>query len=285
MKRDRTGDAKGIHAARAGGVGKYTFVILLSSIGKCEFFLLYSRKGTLMQYYRLYIICGIFLSLSFLVVIPATSTDWKEEYHNGIVLYNLGQYEEALHEFNTALEINPDYAKLWDMKGYSLQNLGKTTDAIEAYNKSLEINPNNAQVWNTKGSALYDLGQYEEALIAYNTAIEIDPNHHSRFWYNKGNTLQKLGQYEEAITAYNKSLEIYPENADVWINKGDALKISGKIEEAIAAYNKALEIDSNNTALEKRESLIRKTNTPIPITVLTLIFGIGLGFIITKKKK
>jgi len=39
-------------------------------------------------------------------------------YNKGVVLQNLGEYEDALPNFNKSLELNPEYAHAWEKKAY-----------------------------------------------------------------------------------------------------------------------------------------------------------------------
>ncbi len=54
---------------------------------------------------------------------------------------DLGRYDEAIRCYDTALEINPEYAYLWNGKGNALYDLGRYDEAIRCYDKALEINP------------------------------------------------------------------------------------------------------------------------------------------------
>jgi len=113
------------------------------------------------------------------------------------------KYEKAIECYGRALEINPNYAKVWYNKGNALSKLGRHKEAIECYDRVLEINPNFA-AWYNKGVALGELRRYEEAIECYDKALEINPNF-AEAWYNKGNVLDELGKYEEAVESKGKA--------------------------------------------------------------------------------
>lgn len=160
----------------------------------------------------------------------------------GVELSKAGLHLEALSYFDKALEIDSNYAKIWNNKGISLDDLGKCVEAITCYDKALEINPIFAQAWNNKGVSLRKLGKHDEAITCYDKALEIDLRY-AMAWNNKGAALADLGRYEEAIVCYAKALEIDPLFTMAWDNKGITLGRLGKDEEAIRCFEKALEID------------------------------------------
>ena len=58
----------------------------------------------------------------------------------------------------------------------SLNNLKKYQEAIKSFDKAIEINPNYAVVYNHKGWTLTKLERFHEAIACYDKAIALDPN-------------------------------------------------------------------------------------------------------------
>jgi len=102
--------------------------------------------------------------------------DAKKHFDEGVRLYNLGRYEEAIEEFDRALAINPNDMEAHNNKGYVLNMLSRYEEAIMECDKALAIDPNIKEARNNKGWALYNLGRYEEAIKEFNKALAIDPN-------------------------------------------------------------------------------------------------------------
>jgi tetratricopeptide (TPR) repeat protein len=169
--------------------------------------------------------------------------------------YDKKEYEEAIKNYDKAIELDPKYSDPWNNKGISLAILGKDEEAIECFDKALAIDPNYVLAWNNKGNALTNLGKYNEAIECYDKAIQIKPDD-AMGWYNKGNVLGKLlGKYNEAIECFDKALAIDPNSPDAWNNKGISLRILGKSEEAIECYDKVLRIDPNFTSAQNNRKL------------------------------
>jgi tetratricopeptide (TPR) repeat protein len=77
----------------------------------------------------------------------------------GAGLDSLGQYEEAIEYYDTALAIDPNYVNALYNKGVALGNLGRYQDAIKYYDKVLALEPNNVGALNNKANAIVSLGE------------------------------------------------------------------------------------------------------------------------------
>ena len=70
-------------------------------------------------------------------------------YNNrGIAYGEKGQYDQALSDFNKAIEINPRYVKAYNNRGIVYRLKGQYDQAISDFNKAIEINPRDAQTYN-----------------------------------------------------------------------------------------------------------------------------------------
>ncbi len=60
-------------------------------------------------------------------------------------------------------------------KGVALSNKGKVDEAIAQYDKAIEIDQNYTKAYNNRGNAYLDKKQYDMAIADYNKAIALDP--------------------------------------------------------------------------------------------------------------
>ncbi len=100
-----------------------------------------------------------------------------QEYHYnlGLALRQQGKVEEAIKNFQKAIEINPKYALAYQNLGHALHNQGKVEEAIKNFQKAIEINPEDDWAYYSWGHALRQQGKLEEAIKNYQKAIEINP--------------------------------------------------------------------------------------------------------------
>lgn len=60
--------------------------------------------------------------------------------------------------------------------GFELHEQGHWEEAIAEYNKAIELDPNLAIAYNNRGAAYFETGQYDLAIADFNKAIELDLN-------------------------------------------------------------------------------------------------------------
>ncbi len=163
-------------------------------------------------------------------------------YNNlGSVLLQKGKGNEAIAQYQKALEINPDYADAHYNLGNILCQKGRVDEAIAHYQKALQINPDDAEVHNNLGLALLQKGNVDEAIAQYQKALEIKPDY-AGACYNLGEALFQEGKLDEAVAQYQKALQIKPDYAEAHDSLANALLQKGQVDEAIAHYQKALKI-------------------------------------------
>lgn len=139
----------------------------------------------------------------------------------GITLMENGKYEEALEEFQSALDL-------------SLGKVGEEEMDICFY----------------KAEAQYMLGDVEGAMATY-TAI-IDHNENAKAYFLRGNLYYSLGEEEKALKDYAAALEKEKKDYELYIGVYEALTAQGKDKEAQDYLNQALEI-SGNSAYDKMQ--------------------------------
>ncbi len=129
----------------------------------------------------------------------------------GVLLQELGRYDESLVAFDRAIELIPEYdaqmlATVWYHKANSLDNNNRPKEALEAYDVVTELDPGNKGAWSAKElcSKIWACTTLEVVRGLRNgseagpsTVLCLD---------EKGDLLIKLGQNSEAQTAYAEAL-------------------------------------------------------------------------------
>ena len=73
-------------------------------------------------------------------------------------------------------ELEPEVLPAYYNRGYVKFDLGQYQEALVDYDQAIELDPNSSLAYNNRGYAKANLGQYQEALTDYDQAIELDPN-------------------------------------------------------------------------------------------------------------
>ena len=93
----------------------------------------------------------------------------------GIVFFNQGKYQEAIHQYNEALRMNPNFAEAHGNLGNVFLNQGKYQEATNQYNEALRINPNFAEVHYNLGNVSLMIGNRGLALKEYEILKKMNP--------------------------------------------------------------------------------------------------------------
>jgi len=96
---------------------------------------------------------------------------------------------------------------------------GNLDQAITDYNRALEINPRDAEAYNNRGIAYDDKSQHDQAITDFNRALKINPRLAGAY-NNRGFAYDLKGQYDQAITDYTMALKIDPRYAEAYSNRG-----------------------------------------------------------------
>jgi serine/threonine protein kinase len=173
----------------------------------------------------------------------------------GDVLSDLKRYEEALIAFEQAIQLNPGTATAYKNKGNALADLKRYEEALAAYKQSIQLDPQLATAHSGMGYTLINLKRYREALSACEQALQLDPN--LRVAYNnKCLAFMNLKQYEEALVACEQALQLDPNDAVIMANKGGALLRLKRYDEALATSEQALRLDPSNAEIYNLKGVV-----------------------------
>ncbi|WP_293052536.1 tetratricopeptide repeat protein [Paludibacter sp.] len=177
----------------------------------------------------------------------------------GMAFDDWNDYDQAIADYNKAIEIDPEFSSAYYNRGNLWYNKGDYDKAIADYSKAIEIKPNHVNAYNNRGNSWNNKGIYDKAIIDHSQVIKLNPSYVSAY-YNRANEWREKGEYDKAIADYTRAIELRPEFCDAYNNRGIAWKNKGHPDEAIADYGKAIELNPNipdpyyNRGLERRAS-------------------------------
>jgi tetratricopeptide (TPR) repeat protein/tRNA A-37 threonylcarbamoyl transferase component Bud32 len=161
----------------------------------------------------------------------------------GLALGNAGQPEQAIIEFQKALELEPDYADAYSNLGAVLcDDLERYEEAVDACRKAIDLNPKSEHAYYNLSNVYIKQGKWVETELASQQATKIN-SRHAGAWHNYGTSLREQNKLEEAVDACRKALDINPRRDNTWCELGLALRRQGELDKAIDAFQKAVEID------------------------------------------
>jgi tetratricopeptide (TPR) repeat protein len=89
----------------------------------------------------------------------------------------LGMYAEAIHEYDKALGLCPEFPDLHNRRAVSCRERGQYADARASLLKALEIKPTYVEALVNLGLIQQKLGNLTDAVQSWERALQLDPKH------------------------------------------------------------------------------------------------------------
>ena len=143
------------------------------------------------------------------------------------------------------LACTPDNAIAHVNLGNFLLQKGQTDEAITQYQAALQNRPDYAAAQNNLGNALRQEGRLDEAMIHFQKAVAISPDY-AKARQNLGLVLAQKGLVDQAVVEFRKVWAIQPDNAEACYNLAILLLQNGKVAEAVGYFQKSLRLQPDN---------------------------------------
>jgi len=125
--------------------------------------------------------------------------------------------------------------------GYAYEGRNQVEQAIAQYERALEIDPTEHDFLRRIGYAYRGAGQHERALDYFRRYAEARPGDHSAF-QALADAYCSQGEYERAESYYEQALIIDPDNVEVLGRLGAVAFHMGRFEESLRLSERALEV-------------------------------------------
>lgn len=219
-------------------------------------------------------------TLTAILAYPGIENRWQAVAFGlrGEAYWRIGRYEQALADFNQALELDCSLAWVIARRGATHRALYNFSQSLTDFNHALEVDPDLTWAVSGRGLTYREMGHYEEAIEDLNHAIEASALDSTLAWTiaQRGLTYRFMKRYEEALTDFDRALDLdadqimalvfrgityrdmrcYQEGIDdfqtaldlgadkgwVYANRGVAYRLMERYEEALLDFNRAVEL-------------------------------------------
>lgn len=147
----------------------------------------------------------------------------------------LGKYQQAIEDYNTAIQLDPRFAKAYVNRGVALTHIHEYHKALNDFNTALDLDIQDSSVYFNRGNVFKALGSYERGLEDYTSALSLNPENVDAY-NNRGTTYLKLMNLEMAIEDFTSALTLEPENDKAYANRGLTYEKQGSYELAVKDY-------------------------------------------------
>ena len=164
------------------------------------------------------------------------------EHFNTAVSHNAsGNYLAAVEECNRALNLNPQMASAYHIRGVAYANDGETDSAIKDFNRALELIPRAIGALCNRGIAYNKKGDYDRAVEDFDRAIELNPNFAPAYSGRGGSYISKC-DYDRAIEDFNRAIELDSNYAPAHAGLGISYSNKSDYDRAVENYDRAIEL-------------------------------------------
>jgi Flp pilus assembly protein TadD len=188
--------------------------------------------------------------------------------HNnlGTFEWSKGRTDDALMEFQKAVESRPDYAQAHANLGMALLKERRVDDAVTEYQKALELRPGDAGFSAGLGTALLERGSLDEAVAAFAKSVAIRPDVfdvHNNF----GIALSRLGRLDAAAAEFLQAMALKPDSVTARKNLAAIVwALAAGTDDSVRNGPKAVE-------LAEKVDRLSGGNDPVLVSVLAAAYA------------
>lgn len=182
----------------------------------------------------------------------------KKLIKEGITLYDKGNYQDAINQYDKALQLDQDNVFALAEKAMSMISLQRYDEAIENCRQAIKKHPGDEALKNvyvTYGTAYDDLKQTKKSLKVYNEGLKLFPDFYL-LYFNKGITLSSLQKYDDAIICFQQSTAHNPYHASSQNALARLLIASEKRIPALLAFSRFLILEPQTERAKENLNLL-----------------------------
>ena len=168
----------------------------------------------------------------------------------GNEFFKAGDQDNAIQEYQKALELNPNNAEAHLKLGFLFYNVKQMhKEGMEHYSKAFKLNPNDPRILHDLGMALLHQRKLDEAIKYLTEALQRMPNgldiqyNAVNMHYNLGRALLYKANSKEATVHLSEAVHLAPKHAQAHYWLALALADQGKFDLALKHYSTAIQLN------------------------------------------
>lgn len=153
--------------------------------------------------------------------------------------YEAGQYQEALSDCESAIKLDPSFARAYHGRGLIRSKQQRYKEALEDYQKACELNLVDAKFFADIGEIYFILLDYEKASEYFRKALQLNSRYESVYQQKTQELLDRAFEEREpwtrllTITAFERVLQFNPDNIEAGHQISKIKQVREKIEQVM----------------------------------------------------
>eukprot|EP00747_Dinoflagellata_sp_TGD_P213279 gnl/TRDRNA2_/TRDRNA2_86257_c0_seq1.p1 gnl/TRDRNA2_/TRDRNA2_86257_c0~~gnl/TRDRNA2_/TRDRNA2_86257_c0_seq1.p1 ORF type:complete len:497 (+),score=88.05 gnl/TRDRNA2_/TRDRNA2_86257_c0_seq1:170-1492(+) len=177
----------------------------------------------------------------------------------GLVYRDMGDYQRALADFDSVIDLEPEKAKHYYNRGVVYHRMtGREQDAIKDLTLSLELGSSDACVYCERGLAFRALGNMAQAVDDLTSAIDAEAQ--AVFYSHRAQCLFEQGLFDRAEADLSRALAIDSKDPDLLYKRGITRYAQQHFADSIADLKSSLQFD------------------PIPAHLADIFYHLGVSY-------
>lgn len=173
----------------------------------------------------------------------AAQSYWAKEYfQRGELELYLGDYKQAIEQYNLALGVWADYANAYFSRGRTYLRMKEPQKAAQDFHQTIRIQPKRAEAYFYLGAVFLENQELEKAIEYYSKALQIDTtlaiayNYRAEGYRRQGLTTLALEDYHQAIRYGGRQAPLY-------FGRGKCFLSLQKAQEATQDFSMAIQLE------------------------------------------
>ena len=154
-------------------------------------------------------------------------------------------YQRALDDFNTAIAINPNIAKVYTNRANIYGTQQRYELSLADYSKAIELDSSDAEIFANRAVTYSTMQQFDKAIVDYNKAISMKPNFVTAL-QNRAYAYVASGDFNNGLNELNKLIANNPTIAQYFVYRGVAHFNLGNFNQAVKDNTSAIKLEPNN---------------------------------------
>ena len=175
-----------------------------------------------------------------LPMVPRNKLEAATRYNDGVGLEAAGREDDAIREYQAAVQLDPGLAVAHNDLGLAFGKQGRLADAAAELAETVRLAPAFAKAHNNLGVVLGRRGESSAAVAQFEEAVRLDPNY-GEARLNLASLLAQTGRVDEAIAALPHASSLARGDPRLLSRLAGVFAVSGRLNEAENALRLAIQ--------------------------------------------